>query len=643
MTENLHPSLKAQASIGLANYISQLEDYCSANQGDINAKIDLMSTLAKSGCLLKYETLAKDILEANPLNNLVHRLHGKYLLFIKRDITSARKSLRKACALNPNEPAWVKYFANMHVNYYEKLPGGILYTAIPKNGSTTIKTYCARLQNMDEEEAHDLYGNPYFSANLIDQETANCSKKMVILRDPVDRFLSYHNKNILESDSLAYEIGRPGLTEFYGLMLKPAISEFAEQVWKYAFCFDDVLHHILPQCAYIRHLQEYDVIGGVSDIGSILQACWPHQFLRANSSPPERRMTSNKQNKPPSPDILAFLQDIYSDDTDLIKIAEHIHGTSISTNRLNSFGTSTDSSKSSSQLYPTTPSKDKDERMLRPIVAEVREYVAYLTNSTLDMYTDILRQIQPQGDTFRLIEEALINKKAFSLVRVGDGEGNILGFGDISPPKDIEDILDIWFGFQIQDEAVALIRDGLTRAIENADVLGIPGRKRSILTNPFCRVQTGILSAYSYFHRSGLPKPGQHLTNADIHIQLDGNRQLEKMLRMVARVTLITCRTELRDHLCKQYPNLDTVNILEVPAEHRFGMKPLYCNHYPDRFNEIKLIISSSDFQGELVLVAAGVLGKIYCLWIKEAGGIAIDIGSIADKLAGVPSRPYIR
>jgi len=36
------------------------------------------------------------------------------------------------------------------------------------------------------------------------------------------------------------------------------------------------------------------------------------------------------------------------------------------------------------------------------------------------------------------------------------------------------------------------------------------------------------------------------------------------------------------------------------------------------------------------VLVA---LGKIYCKWIKESGGIAIDIGSIFDAWAKVESR----
>ena len=42
---------------------------------------------------------------------------------------------------------------------------------------------------------------------------------------------------------------------------------------------------------------------------------------------------------------------------------------------------------------------------------------------------------------------------------------------------------------------------------------------------------------------------------------------------------------------------------------------------------------------GTLILVAAGVLGKIYCDKIKSKGGIALDIGSILDMWATIPSR----
>jgi hypothetical protein len=40
-------------------------------------------------------------------------------------------------------------------------------------------------------------------------------------------------------------------------------------------------------------------------------------------------------------------------------------------------------------------------------------------------------------------------------------------------------------------------------------------------------------------------------------------------------------------------------------------------------------------------LVAAGILGKIYCDVIRAAGGVAVDIGHVADLWAGRETRSY--
>ena len=41
----------------------------------------------------------------------------------------------------------------------------------------------------------------------------------------------------------------------------------------------------------------------------------------------------------------------------------------------------------------------------------------------------------------------------------------------------------------------------------------------------------------------------------------------------------------------------------------------------------------------DIFLVGAGVLGKIYCQWVKEQGGIAIDLGAMFDAWSGGKSR----
>jgi hypothetical protein len=62
--------------------------------------------------------------------------------------------------------------------------------------------------------------------------------------------------------------------------------------------------------------------------------------------------------------------------------------------------------------------------------------------------------------------------------------------------------------------------------------------------------------------------------------------------------------------------------------------------HVPDRYRTIR---SELDFPpGTLVLVGAGIPGKVYCQWLKESGCVALDVGSIFDAWVGRASRPTV-
>lgn len=60
--------------------------------------------------------------------------------------------------------------------------------------------------------------------------------------------------------------------------------------------------------------------------------------------------------------------------------------------------------------------------------------------------------------------------------------------------------------------------------------------------------------------------------------------------------------------------------------------------HWPNGFNEVMEQLEAVR-PGDAFLVGAGVLGKIYCDRIKTRGGVALDIGSILDSWANIPSR----
>ena len=74
-----------------------------------------------------------------------------------------------------------------------------------------------------------------------------------------------------------------------------------------------------------------------------------------------------------------------------------------------------------------------------------------------------------------------------------------------------------------------------------------------------------------------------------------------------------------------------------IPGEVKYP-GPFKGEHFPDRFFELKQKLSVP-FRGAVFLVGAGALGKIYCHWIKQRGGIALDIGSMCDGWQGTTGR----
>jgi hypothetical protein len=53
--------------------------------------------------------------------------------------------------------------------------------------------------------------------------------------------------------------------------------------------------------------------------------------------------------------------------------------------------------------------------------------------------------------------------------------------------------------------------------------------------------------------------------------------------------------------------------------------------------------MSKCRIDGNICLVGAGFIGKIYVNWFKERGGVAMDIGAVMDLWAGKATRGPLR
>lgn len=613
---------------GLNEYFNSAEEFSKKNPQLINFQIDLAFNYARARCYNKYEGLVSNLLEKHKNNNLLNRLHGRYLLFVKKDIEKAKEHLLLAVENNPTEPCWVKYFSGRAENYYERVSQEILYTPIPKNGSTTLKNHLARINNLPETiNPHQFFDNPYFKSSRISKEDVSLASKILVLRDPLSRVKSYYNRNILQDLSLHDEIGSRKIKKIFGLDLKPSLPFFIENLNLYAFCFHDVLHHTLPQSAYISNLADYDLICDVKNIESAINFIDVKSGMKIEGEA-KRMMVSSHRTKTSNKEECA-IRSIYADDYKLLE-KSGIYNDKTNFSYINSeHNKENDNIKEKNNPKPTEFNARLDW---------ISDSLKFLIRSQNNIYKNLFSESNSVHDVYTKIINSIEDKKPLSLIRIGDGEGLLLGHNTTIEKNDIDDICKIHFGKELKENEIIEIKKGLESSIEKSDLVGIPSLSRSYKTNPFSRIQRGVLSAIDYAHNK---KINDKICQASIHIDLDKNGLLDKILNNIDNLSLVTCRAELKKKILQKY-NLTNVTLYKIPAEFKYGGVEVKESHYPEVY-EKTIENLHVPYNGHVFFVAAGLLGKLYCKRIKELGGIAIDIGSIADAWAGVESRPYIK
>jgi hypothetical protein len=258
------------------------------------------------------------------------------------------------------------------------------------------------------------------------------------------------------------------------------------------------------------------------------------------------------------------------------------------------------------------------------------------------------RHVAEAAQTARTLCEQIDARQPFSLIRLGDGEGALLApttYSDASAFSELLDanrseFLDLWFG-QHASEAlgqVDFLTTMLRQAIANATFLALPDdgwirRELSLASN---RGLPSILAARlaASFARDAIRLP--HYINR----ALNDHGVLRTVLSKREQCYVISPHPGLAAKIAARF-DVRTVEEIVVPirqADLAYVSAVNTRRHFPDVFLEVVERIKRSA-QDSLFLVGAGPLGKLYCEAVRDAGGYAIDIGSVMDDLAVVRSR----
>lgn len=243
---------------------------------------------------------------------------------------------------------------------------------------------------------------------------------------------------------------------------------------------------------------------------------------------------------------------------------------------------------------------------------------------------------------------ALCDKSPLSVVRVGDSEGCAISLTKF--PLNALQVMGFYNTLSRQNGAMIPLPSAIEfcrevrEALTAGDVIGFRAFRRDesvIINRAIEREQLyaalGILYAREFLQQ-GIEKGywrSATLTNAWIYLNLVP--LIVKLVEAAKATIVITGRSQLQAEFTRRLGGR-LEEFIAVPVQWSAPVKP-ELSHFSSAFPAVRKRLAR-DLRGKLVLVGAGLFGKVYCHTVKLNGGVAVDLGSAFDILAGLKTRP---
>ncbi len=247
-----------------------------------------------------------------------------------------------------------------------------------------------------------------------------------------------------------------------------------------------------------------------------------------------------------------------------------------------------------------------------------------------------------------LVYAATSERRPFAMVRMGDGEGAWTIAGNCEEATFPElyqanrrSFLHDWFGSAqlMTSEAFYKFARELTEDLKSADVVGLPEANR--MRDEFASLsRRGVPSCINLLRTFGVidgekasgPRPS--LCSANIHIDLMHAGFFERLIGTHDRFGLVTSYRNLPEVLRARGSEVAHTHFVPGDSRNFWQTDGTPDCQFPDHYERVMAELSRGDHGGVIYLVAAGYVGKRYCTEIKRRGGIALDIGAIANRWA---------
>lgn len=257
-----------------------------------------------------------------------------------------------------------------------------------------------------------------------------------------------------------------------------------------------------------------------------------------------------------------------------------------------------------------------------------------------------------------VIRDRLHQGRPFSFVRLGDGEAACLPYEaslSFFAAPDTRDRERIWWGKPLDPRLRSRLYPRLARAMFDADCIGVPTISRFLrelrlqrqdtlettLTGRGLRAILHCAENWDNLRSPGMAPPV--FTSCHLHQDLELWNCYGDLFEGANQVFIVSCHDDLPDYLSKRFGVKVAGHIL-LPPDRVTGphlaavagerMLPTIVDSAIDSLGDLP--------PGCLVLVGAGLLGKLIVAEACVRGGVALDVGSIFDHWLGLKTRSYL-
>ncbi|NMG42018.1 hypothetical protein GRZ55_22585 [Chelativorans sp. ZYF759] len=237
-----------------------------------------------------------------------------------------------------------------------------------------------------------------------------------------------------------------------------------------------------------------------------------------------------------------------------------------------------------------------------------------------------------------LVRAALEDAKPFSLIRLSDGEGYLFPEGPFFDLADSANRERHWWGAELPEDLRLRIVAEARQAVAEADVVGIPAVYRfirdcgdhsaAISQSLQGRGLLNVLSCISELI-SSTALASEDKVNIALFKDVEAVARLAASARKV--IVVSSARTE---NLPSGLAAGRRINTVTIPTHHKTALNEKYHNgSQPLPFVYLSLLQELEELAspGDLVLVAGGVIGKIFIGRARARGAVALDIGHVLD------------